>query len=178
MHPQIADIIAQFDRVEAAARTLAAALDDAAFARRPAPGKWSPAECIAHLNLTTEAYLKILDAVIVANANAPRSDTIRYRKDVVGWLLTWIMEPPYRSGSKTGAAFVPGASLPREALVAEFARLNGALCDRARSLSGLDLNALKVASPFGPLKYNTWSAFTILAAHERRHLWQAERNRS
>ena len=178
MHAQIAEIIAQLDRATAAARTLAASMDDAGFARRPAPDKWSPAECIAHLNLTTEAYLPLLDAVIGANAATPRSDAVRYRKDLFGWLLAWMLEPPYKSGSKTPAAFVATATLPRDALVAEFARLNSTLCDRARALAGLDLNAIRIASPFGAVKYNVWSALTILAAHERRHLWQAERNRS
>ena len=37
MHAQIAEIIAQLDRATAAARTLAASMDDAGFARRPAP---------------------------------------------------------------------------------------------------------------------------------------------
>ena len=41
---------------------------------------------------------------------------------------------------------------------------------------GRDLNRLKIVSPFGArLSYNVYSAFRVLAAHERRHVWQAER---
>ena len=178
MHAQIADLVTQLEHATAAARAVAASTDEVAFSRRPAPEKWSPAECIAHLNITSEAYLPLLDAAITANAGALRSDAVRYRKDFAGWLLAWTMEPPYRMKVKTPAAFVPGATQPREIVIADFARLNIALADRARSLTGLDLNTIKIPSPFGRLAYNVWSAFNILAAHERRHLWQAERARS
>ena len=178
MHSQIADVIGQFDAATNAARALVASMDDAAFARRPIHEKWSPAECLVHLNITTEAYLPLLDAAVAANAAAPRSDSVRYRKDAFGWFLSWIMEPPYRMRVKTPAAFVPGATQPRDAVMADVARLNAALADRARALAGLDLNQIKVPSVFGMGSYNAWSVFTILVAHQRRHLWQAECNRT
>jgi hypothetical protein len=41
---------------------------------------------------------------------------------------------------------------------------------------GLDLGARKVPSPVSRyVKYNVYSAFRIVTAHERRHLWQARR---
>jgi hypothetical protein len=41
---------------------------------------------------------------------------------------------------------------------------------------GLDLAARKVPSPASRyVKYNVYSAFRIVTAHERRHLWQARR---
>lgn len=40
----------------------------------------------------------------------------------------------------------------------------------------LPLDRIKIASPFDRrFKYNLFSFFHILLAHERRHLWQAER---
>jgi hypothetical protein len=45
---------------------------------------------------------------------------------------------------------------------------------RGERASGLDLNRLRLASAFNPrLKYNLFSRFHVLAAHERRRLWQA-----
>jgi hypothetical protein len=45
-------------------------------------------------------------------------------------------------------------------------------------MDGLDVTTIRVTSPFNAsLRYSAYSALHILAAHERRHLWQAERVR-
>ena len=41
---------------------------------------------------------------------------------------------------------------------------------------GRRLDQVKVVSPFDSrISYNLFAAFRLFAAHERRHLWQAER---
>jgi hypothetical protein len=39
--------------------------------------------------------------------------------------------------------------------------------------NGLDLERIKVASPAGPVKFPLGQRIALLAAHDRRHLWQA-----
>jgi hypothetical protein len=76
----------------------------------------------------------------------------------------------------TTAPFVPSGVGPRDAVVGEFVVLQEELVHRVEQASGLDLNRLRVPSPFNPrFKYNLYSCFAVLMAHERRHLWQAER---
>ena len=77
MHPQVTELIGQLEAVTAGVRTLGSAATDAAFARRPTPEKWSPAECIAHLNLTTESFLPRFDAILAAHATGPRDESRR-----------------------------------------------------------------------------------------------------
>jgi hypothetical protein len=44
------------------------------------------------------------------------------------------------------------------------------------AFAGLALDRIKVASPVDPrVRYNVWSSFNMTDAHQRRHLWQAER---
>lgn len=175
MHPQLADLVRQLESATTGVRALAASTTDLAFARRPEPARWSPAECVVHLNLSAEAFLPRFDAIIAAHATAPHDFSGRYQRDVMGWLLALILEPPYRNRTATPAAFVPGAAAPRDAVVADFARLNLALAERAAAMSGLDLNAIRVTSPFrANTSYNAWSALCVIAVHERRHLWQAQ----
>ena len=175
MQPQLADLIVQLERVTAGVRVLAESMDNATFGRRPAPKRWSPAECVTHLILTTESFLPRFEKILSEHATAPRDERRCYGRDVMGWLLCLILEPPYRMRSTTPAAFVPGATQPRELLVAEFARLNAALIDRVHAFAGLDLNAIQVDSPFREgTHYNVWSALCVIAVHERRHLWQAQ----
>jgi hypothetical protein len=49
------------------------------------------------------------------------------------------------------------------------------LVDCLRAADGVALDRATLISPFNRrLRYNLLSAFAILAAHERRHLWQVE----
>jgi hypothetical protein len=175
MHPQLAALVNELDRATARARELAAGLDDATFQAHPPPGGWSAAECIAHLTLTTAAFLPGLDTALAAGRRG-FPDSRRYRRGLVGSLLAWSLEPPVRLRFRTLPAFVPGSTVSKAAVLADFARLQRELVDRIQRASGLDLNALRITSVFNArVSYNPYAAFCILAAHERRHLWQAER---
>ena len=49
---------------------------------------------------------------------------------------------------------------------------------KLRDGDGLALDKIKILSPFDPsgrFRYNAYSCFRILTAHQRRHLWQAKR---
>jgi hypothetical protein len=85
------------------------------------------------------------------------------------------MGPPARIRTKTVAAFVPSGQQPPTELVPEFDRLQSELTARVRQADGLPIDRVKIGSPFNArLKYNIFSAMTILPRHEHRHLWQAE----
>ena len=71
---------------------------------------------------------------------------------------------------------MPRSTGAKGAVLADFERFQRELANRIQSASGLDLNELRIRSVFnGRVSYNVYAAFCILAAHERRHLWQAER---
>jgi hypothetical protein len=179
LHPQLAQLAAELRAVTDRARALAAGLDEEGFARRPAPERWSPAECLAHLNLTTRAFLPLIDEALARGRASDRRSGGRYRRDLVGWLLGRSLEPPARYRMPTTAPFVPSSVGSRDAVVGEFVVLQEELIRRVEAGSGQDLNRLRVASAFNPrFKYNLFSCFSVLAAHERRHLWQAERGRA
>jgi hypothetical protein len=174
IHPQLAEIAAQFAANSARARRLLDSLDDARFQARRDPTRWSAAECLAHLTLTAQAYVSLIDAALARGGTA--SGVPRYRRDIAGWLLSTLLEPPVYIRTKTIAAFVPASAGTRAEVGADFARSQTELVRRLERASGRDLNRLKIVSPFNArLSYNVYSAFRVLAAHQRRHLWQAER---
>lgn len=158
-------------RIEDLARRLGAQ----AWAARPPSGGWSPAECVEHLNLTSQQYLPVvLDAMARAKATGLVGDDPG-RLDLVGRALVWWLEPPYRIGSKTAPAFVPRVGGGEE-VVARFVALQDALCDAIDASRGLLVSKIRVASPFDArLKYSLYSAFRAIPCHQRRHAWQAER---
>jgi len=180
MQPQLADIEASFESARARLHRLVADLDPERWGRRPRPESWSAAECIAHLNLTSRAYVSLLAE---AFARAPRGAApSRYRRDPMGWLIAVSSGPMPRLGAvrfgrvKTIPAFVPGGELPMAQVVADFDRLQDEQIALVRAADGLPLETIRITSPFAAgVKYNAYSALTILPAHQHRHLEQAER---
>lgn len=159
----------------ARAERLAGSLDEEQWSKRPASGGWSPAECLVHLNLTAEQFLPLIREQVRRGTEQRLVGVGPYRKDLKGRLLTWVIEPPVRRLKvKTSEAFVPQAE-SKDRVLARFGDLQAELEAEILASDGLDLNRLKLASPFNSrLKYNLFSCFAIITAHERRHLWQAE----
>jgi uncharacterized damage-inducible protein DinB len=172
--PEVDAFRVEFERLSAEADALVAPLADAQFYWRPAPGAWSVAECLEHLNVTARLYLGSLDEGI---ANAIRrglygSGPFRYLW--TGRLLTWSQQPPPRVRVKALRSFRPGAQRPRQEIMAAFRAYQVQYIDRLRQANGLDLARARVSSPAGPwLRMSLGSGFALMIAHERRHIWQA-----
>lgn len=85
------------------------------------------------------------------------------------------LEPPSRLRLPTGAPFQPIHVHDAAAAFGEFESLNRQLEEQLDAARGLDLGGARIVSPFAQnVKYNVYSAFVLIAAHNRRHLWQAE----
>ena len=176
IHPQITAIIDEFESARARLHRLTKATPASRWSERADPQRWSVAECIAHLNLTSRAYLPLLGKGISDARSAGVPVPRRYRRDPIGWALWIAMGPPVRFGRmRTLALFIPSGGLPRDATVSEFDRLQDEQIAFAREANGLPLGAVRVQSPFDArVTYNLYSCLTILPRHQHRHLWQGE----
>lgn len=175
MTPRMAAIEGELEDARKRAHRLAVTARDERWRQRPDPDRWSVAECVEHLNLTTKAYLPLIRDAIERGQASEAPSRVRYRRDLVGWLICWASEPPVRIRLKTSAPFVPTATGSSEQLLAEFDRLQAELVKCLRAADGLHLRKLKIISPFDRrFRYNLYSGFKIIPAHQRRHLWQAE----
>lgn len=153
----------------ARARRVAASLRAEDFVRRPGPERWSVSECLQHLNLTTEAFLpRFRDAMARAPAGPAKA-----APDLAGWLIEAVVATAWLR-TKTTAPFVPAAARPAPEVMADWDRLQGGLIGCLHRARG-PLAAVRVESPFAAgVTYRVDSAFRILAAHQKRHLKQAE----
>ena len=174
MYLQLHAIVADLRAAERRMHALRARLPPEAWSRRPAAARWSPAECVAHLNLTSEAFLPLLHDGLDDARRLGRTSA-RYRRDVLGWLIWRLVTPSGAFRTRTGAAFVPSADRPVERILAGFERLQGDLVACVRAADGLPLDKVKLVSPFDArAKYNLYAAMTIIPRHQHRHLLQAE----
>lgn len=171
----LAELEAQFTSICVRAQALVGSAGPELCCKRPAPGSWSVAECLEHLSLSADAYFPIWQQMI-ANAG-PRKKEMNapYHVDFWGRLLGWILEPPVRIRSKTPVHFAPSDCKDVAVILAGFLDRQGRIIAALRRCRGRAVDEVKMASPADPrIRYSIWSSFVINAAHQRRHLWQAE----
>ncbi len=154
MQIQLASIIDQFDAAQDRVHRLAEDLTEEQWAERNDPARWSVAECVAHLNLTGQAYLPLI-GVAVDEAREPQKPPLRrYRRDLLGWMLSAAIGPVPRIGRfrlgaiRTTPAFMPERVLPRTQLVAEFDRLQREQMGLVREADGYAIDRVWMTSPF------------------------------
>jgi len=175
------------------AKELAAGLTSGQLWWRPEPDRWSVGQCLEHLVLAGEAYLEVLDDAIEEGRRRELRTEGSYSPNLVGRWLPGVLDPP--PGLKIpaprrirprpperkapDAAGGDGAPLDDEAgPLPDFLALRNRFEERLAAADGLDLGRLRVPSPFVPLiRFDLGSAFRVIAAHERRHLWQARQVR-
>jgi DinB superfamily len=169
------ELEAQFTAISRAVKALIDSAGADLCSTRPAPGSWSAAECLQHLNITADAYFPIWQQTI-ANAG-PRKTELNapYSTDFCGRLFSWILDPPARIRSKTPAPFQPVDRPDISLALAGFLDRQQRILATLRRCRGRAIDKVKMGSPVdAKIRYSIWSSFVIIAAHQRRHLWQAE----
>jgi DinB superfamily len=156
------------------ARNLLTYTNEEALRKRRSPSSWSALECVVHLNLATQAMLPGIRQAVEA---APQSsaDKPTYKMDLAGRLLAWSLEPPVFIKMKAPESAQPLECAGPEPVLQEFEELHAQLIELLHASAGKAIDQQKMKSPFANMHYNAYSAFRIIAAHDRRHLWQAHK---
>jgi hypothetical protein len=168
----------QFEETKREAGDLAGALTEQQFNWRPAPEKWSIGQCLAHL-ATTDQVLPAIDRAI---ADARTRGWLAPGPFRYGWFASWMigtMEPPPKRRMRTVSIFTPAAGvLARDDVLKTLAASRDRLLERIQAAAGLDLKRAIVVSPASRLfRIPLGGYLAFLAAHDRRHLWQARQVR-
>jgi hypothetical protein len=172
---QLDDLRRQLDACDARAGRLAAACTPAQWQSRSATGGWSPSECVQHLVLSADAMLSRVEAALADGRARQQAGTGPFTAGLLGRLLIWGLEPPYRMKSKTGPAFVPRTPRTPDEDVTALRQAHDRVRAALDQAAGLALDRLSIASPFFErARYNVYAALAVLPVHARRHLWQAE----
>lgn len=175
MNAQLESYRGQIEAVMDDVCTVARGLNETQFNWRPRPGSWSVGECVDHLNASERLWLDGIDESLSAAREKQlfAEGPFRY-----GSIEKWFLgnaEPPVRFKAKAPKNFQPQANLSIERTLADFIDLHNRLQQRIWQAQGIDLRRAKVRAPFAKwLKFSLGISFAIVAAHDRRHLWQAQ----
>ena len=181
MQKQLRAITDSLDSAQSRLRRLSDKISDREWSKHPGPARWSAAECVEHLNITSKAYLpRLRDAIASAKAQGGASRK-HYRRDPLGWFMSKMIGPRRRLGKfgmprvKTSPRFTPAKVRSRSEILSDFVKLQAELTSLIRSGDGLPLDQVKIVSPFGErMEDSAYSAFVILERHQHRHIQQAE----
>jgi hypothetical protein len=174
----IAALEAQFAAVAQDARALVAGLDERLGAWRETAGSWSVAECLDHLATANRVYLR---AMREAAERARSEGKVRRRPALPGLIGGWFarsLEPPVKLKGKAPKKIRPRASPPLGSAADSFFASHEEAREFLRRNADLDLVGARFANPLVPgVRFSLATGLHVIAAHERRHLWQAWRVR-
>jgi len=175
-HAELSAIEQEFETALVRLHQLRTGVPASVWGRRPAPERWSPGECVAHLNLTSKTMIPLIRDGLVDARRSGAAVPARYRRDPLGWMLWKGLKPGGGFRTTTIPSWVPSGELPPDVLVATFEQLQAEQIALVRESDGLPIHAVKITSPVDArARYNVFAALSILARHQHRHLWQAER---
>jgi hypothetical protein len=172
----IQEILIALDDNDRQAEAVARGLDDERFNWRPDERSWSVAQCLDHLNVANRVYLAPMREALEQARQAGAARRGALRPGVVGRWFVASLEPPPKRRLPAPKKIVPAARKGRTEVMAEWGRTQGEVKELLREAAGLDLNGTRFVNPFIPLvRFSVATGFQVIAAHERRHLWQAGR---
>ena len=178
--PDIAVLETGFDAVERDARALVSGLTERSGGWRPDANAWSVAECLDNLAIANRVYLRAMQPAAERTLMQGRRRRGPARPGVIGRWFIRTLEPPVTSRSKRAT---PERIRPRRApalgeAIEQFLASHDEVRAFLRRYADIDLAGARFPNPFvRGIRFSLATGLHVIAAHERRHLWQAWRVR-
>jgi hypothetical protein len=167
-------LIAELKAADQRAEALVSRLSGEQLNWRPSPGAWSIGQCLEHLHITNEVYLRAL-ARSLEGQRFSKVPEIR-----LGWFSRWFVRnyiAPVSNGRRTQAPKkIRPESQVGPSVLESFLRSNEAARDFVSKAADYDVNRIRFQNPFvRGLRFTVGAGLEIVSQHQRRHLLQAER---
>ena len=176
--PWCGRLTAELHAADARAIALASTLTPAQRNWKPRPEVWSIGQCLEHLCSGNEVYLPAMSSALADRQPAPVAE-IR-----PGWVGRWFIRNYIEPSSVTRRAkaprtIAPGTKMIGAGILNRFLASNEAARALVHRGAPYDVNRIRFKNPFiRGLRFSVATGLEVLAAHERRHLLQAERIRA
>jgi hypothetical protein len=165
-----------FAAIAADARSIVDGLDEARGTWRPAPDSWSVAECFDHLAIGARLYVQAMEPSARQAAERGSRRTRPVQPGLFGGWFARSLEPPVKTRIKMRAprAIRPRPSPPLASAYADFVKAHEDLAAFMQRYRDIELASVRFPNPFiKGLRFSLATGLHVLAAHDRRHLWQA-----
>lgn len=169
-----------YDAAERDARALVAVLTETLGTWRLDANSWSVAECLDHLAIANRVYLRAMQPAAERALTLGRRRRRPAEPGVIGRWFVRTLEPPVKPRFKNKApqTIRPRVAPPLHDAVGQFLASQDEVRAFLRRYADVDLAGVHFANPFvRGVRFSLATGLHVIAAHERRHLWQAWRVR-
>jgi hypothetical protein len=138
-------------------------------------GSWSVAECLDHLSITNRAYLDAMRSPASQALKSGRRGALRASPGFVGRFFVHSLEPPVkpRLKGKSPQIIRPQIGIVLGDALSGFTTSQAEVHAFVREFGDIDLSGVLFPNPFVKwLRFSLATGLHVIAAHERRHLWQ------
>lgn len=169
----IHSFIQQLDDQDRQASALVADLTDVQANWQPRSGAaWSIAQCLDHMAATSRTYLAALKT---AAAKARPGHRPIFTAGLISRYFLSKTEPPAGIKVKAPKKIQPPPNIGKADALTHFTQSNDQVRQFVVQTAGLDLCGVRFKNPFLPLlNFTVATGLLVVAAHNRRHLWQAQ----
>ncbi len=175
MRPEIEDLRRQIRDAKERGISLLLRSREAGLKKKVSPRKWSVGECFSHMNIANGQYIRTIEKAIHKAVDEDLTARGNYRFGLMERLFLRLMEPPATWKFKAPEPFLPVNSTPRDELLAVWEHTHERLNLQVERADDLDLKTKVVSPASAVFQPSLAMAFAIVAAHDRRHLRQAEK---
>ena len=174
--PDIQALEEAFDAVDRDAQALLEGLTEAQGVWRPQPTSWSIAHCFDHLATANRVYRHAMEPPAERALQQGRRRRGPAVPGLIGGWFVRSLEPPVKPWFKMKAPkkIVPRPSPPTYDAVAQFFASQQEVRAFLRKYAEIDLAGVLFPNPFiRGVRFSLATGLHVIAAHDRRHLWQA-----
>ncbi len=146
--------------------------------QKPGADKWSAVECIEHLNRSADIYItQIKKGIEKYGGRTAKKNNEKFKNRTMVNFMVYYLEPPYKVKIKTFDIFSPKLNKENiDKIFSDFFEYQRDFKELIDTAFNYNLKKVKVTSPLSSLiRFRLGEIFPFLAAHQRRHLWQAEK---
>jgi len=164
------------DAADARADALAGRVDDAQFFWQPGEGRrWSIALCLDHLAVANTVYGEAMRTAVDRAREAGWARRGSATPGFFGRKFVESLEPPAKRRTSAPAKIRPRRISSRAEILRSYHAAHDDLRTLIADAAAIDVNRATFANPFIPfIKMRVSTGLNVIAAHDRRHLWQAE----
>ena len=142
---------------------------------RPRSGQWSIAECLDHLNRTFVYYLPRIEQAVEQGLREGEYSARRLNFEESEDSFLKQVEPPIIIRMSTPTLLLPTPAVDPDQIVDDFPQLRDRFATAVHAAASVDVLNISIADSIHPPVQSLGGAIALLAAHERRHLWQVQR---
>ena len=167
------------DAADAAADALASKVSDQEFFWQPDGGRrWSIALCLDHLTVANTVYGEAMRGAVDRARAAGWSRRGPAAPGFFGRKFIESLEPPVKRRTRAPGKIKPRAVSSRAEILDAYHKAHDDLRQLIADAATIDVNRATFTNPFIRfIRVRVSTGLHVIAAHDRRHLWQAEQTR-